>query len=422
MAAVPRRIFVLIAVLFVALGGLGGYTGFLQARLSADLSEVDDRLSAALAVAQQELLVRVTEANQQTATDLATAKGELSADLAKVDQRVTSEITRTAAFLSVELDTQTNALESQLDTLGAALRQEVSDTAAALDETIDGVGTRLDSVKSRLDAADTALEAELSAQDNRLTGSLATLSTSVTGLSTNLTGLSTDFTSLSADLTDLEDEAGQLGDLTARALLDAAPLYASVRDSVVMVLNSDDFTIGSGFVYGADAEHVVTAWHVVDGESSFSVQLVDGTVIGASVAASDTEEDIVVLELSTAAGVGPLPLADSSQLVVGEPVLVVGHPVGLTYTATTGVIGAVGRSTEDFAEDFFDPGDEPTDLVQIDATAAPGSSGGPVFNRAGEVVGIVSFAVVSEDTGNTGLNFAVASNLVQALADSVVGG
>ena len=384
----PRWLWTVIAVLFVALVGLGAYTGLLQARLSSRITDVDDKLSA----------------------NLATTEGELSADLTTSEEKLSAELTRTRESLTSDLQSLSNLLSNkadelatQLNTLDTLLKKEITDTSAELLSSVQSVRTRLDEVHTELTEADTTLGDQLTSQGTELIG--------------NLGALSSDLATASSDLESLTADTNRLMVETSRSLLDLAPLYEAVKDSVVEIVTEQG--AGSGFIYGAEATHVVTAWHVVDGASDILVRLSDGTEINATITANNKAEDLTILKLSQPASVQPLPLADSSELVVGQPILVVGSPQGLTGTATTGIISALGRAKEDVPEFFFSPWNNPTNLVQFDAAVNPGNSGGPAFNAAGEVIGIISFGLSILD--DSGVNFAVASNLVKELADSVLG-
>ena len=231
-----------------------------------------------------------------------------------------------------------------------------------------------------------------------------------------MNALTADRARISADLDDLAMDISALMSETSRALLDVSTLYDAVRESVVEVAVNGG-SLGSGFVTEIDAkQYVVTAWHVVRRPGEITVNLSDGRSIGARVVVSDVAEDVALLELAEPVSVPPVALADPETLSVGQPVLVVGSdPSG---GVTAGIIGALGRETEDFPRNFFPSWHHPTDLVQIEASPMEGSSGSPVFNVQGEVVGTISFGIELGD--DSGLNFAVSTALLQTVADSLV--
>ncbi|MDP6494088.1 MAG: trypsin-like peptidase domain-containing protein, partial [Dehalococcoidia bacterium] len=146
-----------------------------------------------------------------------------------------------------------------------------------------------------------------------------------------------------------------------------------------------------------------------------SVRTTDGTEINASVAGKNISEDVAVLRPThTVSPPLPLPRANSSQLTIGQPVLVTGGPIILDGSASSGIISDLERAQE---KDFEDTACEfCTDLVQIDTTAASSNSGGPVFHSDGKVIGIILLGHISSDT-----KFALPSNVVKTPADSVIG-
>ena len=154
--------------------------------------------------------------------------------------------------------------------------------------------------------------------------------------------------------------------------------------------------------------HVLTNYHVISGVSAIKVAFADGRTLDAKVTGTDPMTDVAVLEL---AGTIPstLPtvvLGDSDALKVGDLVLAIGAPFGLTQTVTNGIISAKGRSDVGIAtyEDF----------LQTDAPVNPGNSGGPLVNMRGEVIGMNS-AIASGVGQSAGVSFAIPSNMIKAL-------
>jgi putative serine protease PepD len=170
---------------------------------------------------------------------------------------------------------------------------------------------------------------------------------------------------------------------------------------------------GSGFVLD-DEGHVVTNAHVVQGASSVTVTLRDGSEHTARVLGTDPSTDLAVLKVDVSAeALHPLELADSSQVEVGDGVLALGSPFGLEGTATTGIISAVGR--EITAPNGYAIGG----ALQTDAAVNSGSSGGPLLDAAGRVIG-VNTQIESESGGNDGVGFAVPSDTVRSVARQLI--
>jgi S1-C subfamily serine protease len=162
-------------------------------------------------------------------------------------------------------------------------------------------------------------------------------------------------------------------------------------------------TTGSGFETDG-AGTVLTNWHVVEGAAKVMVSLGDhGKTIQAHVIGKDPSHDVAVLHIPTEGlTVHPLVLGHSSTIEVGEPVLAIGNPFGYTSTLTTGVISALGRQIQA-------PNGRPiADVVQTDVPLDPGSSGGPLLNALGQVIGINSEIVsLGGNGGDVGISFSI---------------
>ena len=139
--------------------------------------------------------------------------------------------------------------------------------------------------------------------------------------------------------------------------------------------------IGSGVILSSDGL-VVTNNHVVDGAEKLEVKLSDGRMFNARVLGSDPLTDIALIQLEGARGLKAATLGSSATMSVGDWVLAIGSPMGLEQTATTGIVSAKGRGSLGLYANSY------IDFLQTDAAIAPGSSGGPLFNMNGEVIGI----------------------------------
>ncbi len=169
---------------------------------------------------------------------------------------------------------------------------------------------------------------------------------------------------------------------------------------------------GSGFIISADG-YIVTNHHVVDTATSITVTLNDQREFTATVVGSDERSDLALLKID-ATDLPAVKLGDSSKLKVGEWVLAIGSPFGLQYSVTAGIISYMGRSLPTEGSNYVS-------FIQTDVAINPGNSGGPLFNLAGEVIGINS-QIFSNSGGSIGLSFAipvdVAKNVVAQLREN----
>ena len=161
--------------------------------------------------------------------------------------------------------------------------------------------------------------------------------------------------------------------------------------------------LGSGVLISKDGK-VLTAAHVIQVADEISVEFPGGEKVGATVLGSVPQMDIALLQLERVPkGAEIAPLGDSDTIQVGDRVFIIGAPFGITHTLTVGHISARREPTAS------DSGVFGAEFLQTDAAINPGNSGGPMFNMAGEVVGIVSH-IISQSGGFEGLGFAVSSN------------
>ncbi|HBE66956.1 MAG TPA: serine protease [Planctomycetaceae bacterium] len=161
--------------------------------------------------------------------------------------------------------------------------------------------------------------------------------------------------------------------------------------------------VGSGIIVSADG-FILTNNHVIDDADVLEVELHDGRVYDAEIIGRDAKSDVAVLKIE-AQKIVPAKLGDSSQMQVGDWVVAVGSPFGLSQTVTAGIISATNRNTGIIADRG---GYE--DFLQTDAAINPGNSGGPLVNLRGEVIGI-NTAINSGSGTNAGVGFAIPANL-----------
>ena len=153
--------------------------------------------------------------------------------------------------------------------------------------------------------------------------------------------------------------------------------------------------LGSGVVIDAE-RHVLTNEHVVARASRIRVATADGRELGASLVGADPNNDLAVLRVEGEGALAWTPLGTSSDLMVGEPVIAIGNPFGLSHTVTTGVVSALDRSIRSESRVYHG-------FLQTDASINPGNSGGPLLNAEGSLVAI-NTAVYG---GAEGIGFAI---------------
>ena len=164
-------------------------------------------------------------------------------------------------------------------------------------------------------------------------------------------------------------------------------------------------SLGSGFIISRDG-YILTNEHVVDGADEIKVKLSDGRTFTATVKGADVKLDLALIKVEAEGQLPTTSLGDSDDLKVGEWVMAIGNPFGLEQTVTAGIVSAKGRVIGAGPYD---------DFIQTDASINPGNSGGPLFNAAGQVVGI-NTAIVA---GGQGIGFAIPINSVKAILDQL---
>jgi Do/DeqQ family serine protease len=167
---------------------------------------------------------------------------------------------------------------------------------------------------------------------------------------------------------------------------------------------------GSGVIVDAAQGYVMTNAHVVENASNIEVTTKDNRRLTAKLIGRDPDTDIAMLQIP-AGGLTAVPIGDSDRLQVGDFVLAVGNPFGLSQTVTSGIISALGRSNLGIEgyEDF----------IQTDASINLGNSGGPLVDLQGRVVGI-NTAILAPGGGNIGIGFAVPINMARQVMDQLI--
>jgi serine protease Do len=167
-------------------------------------------------------------------------------------------------------------------------------------------------------------------------------------------------------------------------------------------------SLGSGVIIDPTG-YIVTNAHVIAHADKIVVKLEDGRDFDAKVVGSDPKTDVAVLKIAAPADLPAARLGNSDTLQVGDWVIAIGNPFGLSETVTAGIVSAKGRVI----------GEGPyEDFIQTDASINPGNSGGPLVNMEGEVIGI-NAAIFSQSGGNIGIGFAIPINLVKNVAQEI---
>jgi len=165
----------------------------------------------------------------------------------------------------------------------------------------------------------------------------------------------------------------------------------------------------SGFIVSQEG-HILTNNHVVNGAEQVLVDMGEGRTMEAKIIGTDPESDVAIIKVD-ANNLTPVSLGDSESLKVGEWVIAIGSPMGLSHTVTAGIVSAKGRSGLNIAtyENF----------IQTDAAINMGNSGGPLVNLDGQVVGI-NTAILGPNGGNIGIGFAIPINMAKEVADQII--
>jgi S1-C subfamily serine protease len=322
-------------------------------------------------------------------------------------------------------------------------------TAAGSGYFISNLNGQIDNLKTRIADNTAGLETKISTAsadlneaiqttNKDLTDSIqkvdSTLTSTITGFTqkveTRLNTVQYDLDAYSRDISGLKTRAGAVENILDSSVLQSTAQYEVAKHATVRITDGD-FLIGSGFIMagnpGTETEmmgKVVTAYHVIKDLAKIYVTLYDGRSWEMQVWASAEATDIAILKfIAPKAADFPdmltlpaLKLADSLQVQTGDPVFVIGSPgtdsdyLGLTDTLTTGVISQTRRG-EMIGDKYV------TNLLQIDAAVNFGNSGGPLFNRKGEVIGIVIARL--DPTLGDGISFAVTSNMIKKV-DNII--
>jgi len=202
---------------------------------------------------------------------------------------------------------------------------------------------------------------------------------------------------------------------TIEALQEAA--IAKIEPAVVEldVTTTQGEQIGSGVIIDTKGD-IVTNYHIVNGEESITAVLYNGSKVQAQLVGTNTADDLAVVRIQPFANMTVAQIGDSSRLVVGQEVMAIGNPLGITETATKGIVSALNRSVTEST------GTTVSNAIQTDAAVNPGNSGGALINLQGQLIGIPTLTAVNTEsnTAANGVSFAIPSNLVQTVVQQIL--
>ncbi len=192
---------------------------------------------------------------------------------------------------------------------------------------------------------------------------------------------------------------------------------AAVEPGVVelKVTTAQGEQIGSGVIIDSKGD-IVTNDHVVSGEDSIVAVLSNGNTEQAQLIGTDASDDLAVVRITPFANMTVVQIGDSSTLKVGQEVLAIGNPLGITETATSGIVSALNRSIAESTSVTL------TNAIQTDAALNPGNSGGALINLQGQLVGIPTLGAVNTETNTAanGVSFAIPSSTIQTVVQHIL--
>jgi len=225
------------------------------------------------------------------------------------------------------------------------------------------------------------------------------------------------YAELAADVAELEQRGNILKRIVKLATPAVVHIEARRESESTRSARGESEEAGSGVIIERRGKHyVLTNRHVIKYSTltGINIKLADGRVVHPRQVWTDPPTDVAIMAINTE-GLVPARLGDSSKLEIGDFVLAVGSPFGLSHSVTYGIISAKGRRDLRLGDD----GVQYQDFLQTDAAINPGNSGGPLLNLRGEVVGL-STAIASTTGANEGIGFAIPINMVMLIADQLL--
>jgi S1-C subfamily serine protease len=243
----------------------------------------------------------------------------------------------------------------------------------------------------------------------------------ISQLETSVSSLQSNNIQLQSQLAALSQSPATNNSASASAPIDAEHIYAVANTSVVTIEGDElvssssllgagteeETVLGSGFVISyLNQYYIVTNNHVVDGVSNLTATFSDGDSYPVKVVGTDAYSDLAVVSVPSAPDreFVPLLLVSSDNVVVGQPVVVIGNPYGLSGSMTFGIVSQLGRTIQEATTNGFSI----SDIIQFSAPINPGNSGGPLLDEDGDVIGITTATV----NGSQGVGFAIPSSTI----------
>ena len=204
-------------------------------------------------------------------------------------------------------------------------------------------------------------------------------------------------------------EGGGVVQITSESVVETPSVFGTQRQV--------QRALGSGFVIDKQG-HILTNYHVVQGARSVRVSFSNRDNVKAEVVGADAATEVAVLKVDEEpSALNPLPLAQSGDVHVGDPVVAIGNPFGLERSVTAGIVSALQREINSSI-----PGTSIDHIIQTDAPINSGNSGGPLLNDRGQVIGINTAILTGNpsERGNVGIGFAVPIQTVRLIADELI--
>jgi S1-C subfamily serine protease len=321
--------------------------------------------------------------------------------------KTTQQITIVVLVFALLLSSYSVLTILRIDSLREKEIQDLNSKASEADQKIREILTNIDDLSSKLDNLEEIMQSlETLSKDlntiqshiNESSGEIGDLSIEFEILEETLSNVTDKLETFEIIISDFEEEMGNISKASP------AIVYESARKSVVIIRAGT--VQGSGFIWKT-RNYILTNWHVVNETDTVTVEFYDGTRRSANVLGLDAYSDVAVLSISNVPEEAvPLELGDCSEIYVGQQVVAIGNPLGYSGSLSSGFISQVNERID------LSPLIVP--VIQLDVTIAPGSSGGPLLDLDGYVLGITNAGTFY------GFNFAVPANMVERVAESIV--